>query len=301
MILSVVLAVDRYETGAETIDVLARQTIAGSMEVVLAGPAVVLPDDRPRGFADMRVIETPIDPLSTARARAILACAGRHVFVAETHGFPRPDCLEHLVSALEGGATAAMPRLTNANPELIRSWASLFATYGAFTGTTPCPLTTVALHNGCFRRDALARAASTPLDLVYGVGLSERLRADGCEMLYVPDAIVDHVNVTSLRGIVLDRSLGGRLWAARRSSRWSRARRLAHAVAFPLAPIVMTRRIAAAEGWKQRGDATPRGTLAAVATMAAIQAVGEALGYALGSGGSEAAHGKLELHRRSYT
>ena len=94
MILSVVLAVDRYETAAETIDALSRQTVAGSIEIVLAGPAVSLPDDRPRCFAGIRVVETPIDPLSAARARAILTCTGRYVFVGETHGFPRPDCLD---------------------------------------------------------------------------------------------------------------------------------------------------------------------------------------------------------------
>ena len=146
-----------------------------------------------------------------------------------------------------------MPRLVNANPNLVRSWASFFATYGAYTGTTPRQLTTVALHNGCFRRDALAEIASAPPDLVYGVGLSERLRGGGCEMRYVPGAVLDHLNITSLRGILLDRSLGGRLWASRRSAHWSRPRRLAHAAAFPLAPFVMTRRIAASEGWRQRG------------------------------------------------
>jgi hypothetical protein len=301
MILSAVLAVDRYETAAEAIDALSRQTIADSIEIVLVGPAVSLPDDRPRCFADIRVVEAPIDPLSAARARAILACSGRYVFVAETHGFPRPDCLALLVAALEAGATAVMPRLVNANPDLVRSWASLFATYGGYTGTTPRSLTSVALHNGCFRREALAEiaAASAP-DLVYGVGLSERLRADGCEMRYVPEAVLEHVNVTSVRGILLDRSLGGRLWAARRSIRWSRPRRLAHAAAFPLAPFVMTRRIVASEGWRQRGHGRPRGTLAAVVAMAALQSVGEALGYALGSGDSEVAHRPLELHRRAY-
>ena len=108
-------------------------------------------------------------------------------------------------------------------------------------------------------------------------------------MRYVPDAVVDHVNITSLRGILLDRSLGGRLWASRRSAHWSRPRRLAHAVAFPLAPVVMTKRIVASEGWRQRRGAAPQGTLAAVLAMAAVQSVGEALGYALGSGGSEVA------------
>jgi hypothetical protein len=34
--------------------------------------------------------------------------------------------------------------------------------------------------------------------------------------------------------------------------------------------------------------------------MAALQSVGEALGYALGSGDSEVAHRPLELHRRAY-
>jgi hypothetical protein len=300
MILSVVLAVDRYETAAETIDALSRQTIAGSIEIVLAGPAVSVPDDRPRCFADIRVVAAPIDPLSAARARAILTCTGRHVFVAETHGFPRPDCLELLVAALDDGATAVMPRLVNGNPKLLRSWASLFATYGAYIGTTPQLLTDVALHNGCFRREVLAEVASAPADLVYGVGLSERLRARGCEMRYVPDAVLDHLNITSVRGILLDRSFGGRLWASRRSAHWSRPRRLAHAVAFPLAPLVMTKRIVASEGWRQQGEARPRGTLAAVLAMAAVQAVGEALGYALGSGGSEVGHGPLELHRRSY-
>ena len=62
----------------------------------------------------------------------------------------------------------------------------------------------------------------------------------------------------------------------------------------------MTRRIVASEGWRQQREAAPRGTLAAVAAMAAIQAVGEAFGYALGSGDSEAGHRPLELHRRSY-
>ena len=141
--------------------------------------------------------------------------------MAETHGFPRPDCLELLVAALDEGATAVMPRLGNANPALLRSWASLFATYGAYTGTTPRQLTDVALHNGCFRREALAEVAACAARSRLRRRVSERLRAEGCEMRYVPDAVLDHVNVTSLRGS----SSTGRSAAAsglpRRSTHWS--------------------------------------------------------------------------------
>ena len=299
-LVSAVLAVDRYATAAETIEILSRQTIASALAIVLAGPGLVVPDEQPDGLAGIRLVETPIEPLSVARARGILACTGRFVFVAETHGFPRRDCLELLVEELDRGAGAVMPRIANANPGSARSWASLFATYCAFTGPSPTSLGGVALHNGCFRRDLLAAAALFPSELVYGVGLTERLRKAGVPMRYVPGAVVDHLNVTRPGGIVEDRLVGGRIWAARRSASWSSSRRLAHAAAFPLAPFVMTGRIVRSEGWRRRGAVPPRGTLPAIAAMAGIQAIGEALGYALGQGRAEVSHGPLELHRRAY-
>lgn len=299
MLVSAVLAVDRYETASETVEALLRQTIAGELEVVFAGPGLVVPDEQPDGLAGIRLVETPIEPLSVARARAVLACTGRFVFVAETHALPRPDCLELLVEELERGAGAVMPRIANANPDSARSWASLFATYGAFTGPSPISLNGVALHNGCFRRDLLAAAAVSPPELVYGVGLSERLREADVAMRYVPGAVIDHLNVTSPRVIVKDRLFAGRLWAASRSASWSSSRRLAHAAAFPLAPFVMTGRIVRSEGWRRRGTEPPRGTLPLIAAMAGIQAAGEAIGYTCGQGRAESSLGPLELHRRA--
>ena len=46
-LVSAVLAVDRYATAAETIEILSRQTIASALEVVLAGPGLVVPDEQP--------------------------------------------------------------------------------------------------------------------------------------------------------------------------------------------------------------------------------------------------------------
>lgn len=297
---SVVLVVDVPATGASTVDALRRQTLAARLELVLVGPRIQTPPDFADGLGACATVDAPTHPLSAARAAGILVSSGRAVFVAETHGFPRRDCLERLLHAIDAGAAAAMPRLVNANPQTARSYASLFATYGAFTGETPLRLEQVALHNGMFERRCLAHVAAHPPDLVYGVGLSDALAREGAEMRFVPDAVVDHLNVVRPRGILADRLIGGRLWAGMRSRSWSASRRAAHAVGAPLAPVVMSGRIFGSDGWRvARGD-TPRGTAALVILFAALQSVGEVAGYVRGQGDAERQHIDLELHREAY-
>ena len=50
-------------------------------------------------------------------------------------------------------AAAAVPRLANANPASLRSWVSIFSTYGAFIGTVERRLAVVPLHNAAFDRN----------------------------------------------------------------------------------------------------------------------------------------------------
>jgi hypothetical protein len=297
---SAVLAVDVFATGARTVASFRAQTIADRLEVVLVGPDVVVPAGAAAGLAALVTVDAPVRPLSAARAAGISAARGRVVFVAETHGFPRPDCLERLLEAIEAGADAAMPRFVNANAETARSWASLFATYGAYTGSTPSALRAIALHNGAFARGVLADAATTPSDLVYGVGLTERLRARGAVMRFVPAAVVDHLNVVAPLGVLLDRVVGGQMWAGMRARRWPSWRRAAHVVGAPLAPVVMVARILASDGWRELRETTPRGTGLALGAWAAMQAVGEVAGYAFGPGDAEDRHVELELHREAF-
>ena len=297
---SVVLAVDRFATGRPTIEALRAQTIAERLELVVVGPGVEEPAGAGDGLAALATIDLPTHPLSGARAAGIAAARGRAVFVAETHGFPRPDCLERLLGAIDGGVGAAMPRIVNANPETARSYASLFATYGAYTGEKAMSLGQVALHNGMFDRERLVAVARHPPDLVYGVGLTATLRHAGTEMRFVPHAVVDHLNVVRPRGIIADRLIGGRLWAGMRSRSWSVPRRAAHVAAAPVAPAVMARRIFGSDGWRGLGGETPRGTASLLVAFSALQAVGEVLGYARGAGDAELRHVHLELHREAY-
>ncbi len=297
---SIVLVVDRVGTGASTVDALRRQTLASRLELVLVGPGLEPPPGLAAGLGSFVTIDSPTHPLSAARAAGIAASRGRAVFVAETHGFPRPDCLELLLEAIDAGAAAVMPRLVNANPATARSHASLFATYGAFTGPHARRLGVVALHNGMFDRVRLASVAEHPSDLVYGVGLSEVLAREGAQMRFVPEAIVEHLNVVRPRGVLADRLMGGRLWAGIRSRSWSASRRAAHVAGAPLAPAVMSVRIFRSDGWRALGREAPRGTAALVVAFAALQTVGEVVGYLAGPGESERRHVDLELHREAY-
>jgi hypothetical protein len=297
---SVVLVVDGPGTGAATIDSLRRQTLADRLELVLVGPGVRPEAQLEAGLAALATIDVPAHPLSVARARGIAASRGRAVFVAETHGFPRSDCLERLLAAIDAGAVAVMPRIVNANPETARSYASLFSTYAAFTGSSARRLRGVALHNAMFERARLTRAARHPVDLVYGVGVSDALARENAEMRFVPEAVIDHLNIVRSHGVLADRLSGGRLWAAVRSRSWTSPRRAAHVVGAPLAPVVMAGRIFGSHGWRALRSEVPRGTGALVVAFAVLQASGEVVGYLRGPGDAERRHVQLELHREAY-
>lgn len=298
---SVVLALDELETGLEALAALAAQTIAADLEVILVGPRLDASVERFPAFGSVVCVDRAVAPLADARAAGILRAGAPFVFVAETHGLPRPECLEQLVAACEAGADAAMPRFLNANPETARSWASLFATYAAFTGTDGGGIDGVSLHNGLFRRGPLAAVAAERSEgLVYGVGVSAELRRHGGEMVFVPTAEIDHLNVTRVRSLALDRFAGARIWAGSRARLLSPVGRAARILAFPLVPLLFLRSVTRTSGWSELRGARPRGTSAVLVLGTLPIAAGEALGYALGVGAAARQHVDVELHRRAH-
>ena len=270
------------------------------MELVLVGPKLEHPGTAAGRIAEVTLVDAPIEPLSSARAAGIAASRGRVVFVAETHGYPRPDCLELLAGVIEKGAVAAMPRIVNANPATARSWATLFCSYGSFTSSRPRRLAAVALHNAAFERRALITVAERPSDLVYGVGLSRAFAAQRSEMQFVPAAAVDHLNVARWHGVLADSLIGGQLWAGMRCRDWAGSRRAAHVAGTPLAALVMLARTLRSDGWRELGGSVPRGTAWMIGVCAAVQVAGELAGYARGPGAAERRHAPLELHRERY-
>lgn len=300
-LVSVVLATDVFATGAPCVEALRRQTIAPRLELLLVGPGLEAPEDLAKDLHTLRVLDVEFTALVEARARGILAASAPCVFVAETHAFPEPRCLELLATALDAGAAAAMPRFSNANPESASSWASLFATYGGFTGDTPYEPDAVPLHNGAFRRDVLQRVAlENSDDLVYGVGISRILRAEGRRLFYVPEAVVAHLNVAQPQAIVWDRLATSRVWAGQRARTWSTGRRIAYAFGSPLIPFAFLAGVMRSDGWHVHRGELPRWTLSVLAFSTIPIAAGELFGYARGPGDAAERHVRLELHRTDY-
>jgi hypothetical protein len=62
----------------------------------------------------------------------------------------------------------------------------------------------------------------------------------------------------------------------------------------------MLGRILRSDGWSEHRRTLPRGTTAALAAYAGLQALGELAGYLGGPGSAEHRHVDLELHREAF-
>ncbi len=103
--LSVVLPVDRTETGAETIEILRREARSVTLELVLVGIGALVPSppERESDFAAVRRVTSEGRSLPDARKVGAQAAAAPYVALAETHSFPQPGWARGMVKRLDEG------------------------------------------------------------------------------------------------------------------------------------------------------------------------------------------------------
>jgi Glycosyl transferase family 2 len=303
---SYVIPTDTFDTIRDAVHAVARQTIADRVELVLVCPSsreLQLGDVAVRGIGAVRVVEVgSVGELSAPRAAGIRAASCPLVFIGESHSFPAPDCLDHLVAAHRSGDYAAvMPVIENANPEKAGSWATLMLTYRDWLEPAQRgEIRRISTYNACLRRDLLL-AFGDRLDsmLDYGSGLDADLVARGGRLLIDPSARVAHLNVAG-RGLFGERYLSGRFWAVGRARRWSKTRRLVYIAGAPLLPVVIAGKALRSTQWAHHREQMPRGTLAAILVMAVAAAAGEVTGYIAGAGRAPGMLSEYELHRERY-
>jgi glycosyl transferase family 2 len=303
--LSIVVPTDRYATIAEVMSHLRRQTIAEQVEVVIVAPsedAVGISEAERKGLHSIQVLSVgDLRSLPRARAAGIRAATAPIVAIGETHSYPDPDWAEALVEAHKGPWSVVGPRLSNANPETLRSWVGILLDYGEFLDTTRRGESRfLPGHNSSFKRDALL-GYGDDLDrmLFSDTELTEDLRRRGHRLFLESRARTNHLQVDKPVSWVIERFVAGWSVAAGRSQSWSPARRAAYAAGSPLIPFVRFRRIMRA--LTESGHASellPR-VLPSLGVALVLSACGELFGYALGQGPTRRLY-QYELRRIDY-
>lgn len=268
-----------------------QQTIADRIELVLVGPYEgALDDARPEeleGFFDVVHVATgaPIDNVDKAAEPGIRAATAGYVGLVEDHAFPEPTWGEAVVRAFDepdGPWAAVGSTVANANPDSPLSWCNQLMAYG--TWTEPVyrgPTNHVSRHNITFRKEVLDEYGDRLIDFLgRDGGLLQDIQRAGHRFFLEPAARVHHANPSLLASTVELRFKGGRIYAATRARMggWSPTKRALYAAGSPAFPLLRYRQMhpkLRTAGWR---------VLPALALGLALDAVGQAVGFAAGPG-----------------
>jgi len=288
-LLAVILVIDTYERGRNTIESFVRQTIADRIALILvttSGDEVRRAASSLSGLHSVTVVSVDsIVPLAAGRAVGVRAATAPFVFIAETHAYPDPDTTAKLVDHLSREWSLVVPGFRNANPDSGISWAGFLGDYGAWSRVLPAGETQRApAHDTAFRRSVLMDFGDR-LELALGFGddLYIGMRERGQRAWFEPTAGVQHVNLDKMKHWVSERYLSGVIIGGNRSSKWTWSRRLLYIFASPLIPFVVLSRVQRGVREVARSEHLPIGTIPAIVGGTILKVAGEVRGYLLGS------------------
>jgi hypothetical protein len=304
--LSVLLVTpDDFATIRRTARHLQAQTVRDQIELLIAAPsreALGAFESDVEGFHSVRVVAVgPIQVLSDAKLSALKLASAPVVAFAEDHCFPEPGWAAALIAAHERDCAAVGPLMSNGNPRTIASWVAFVLHFGCCAGP-PAARSTEHLpwHNTSFKRDILLEfEADLPFLLLNEGMLLARLRAKGHDLFFDPAARTAHVNISLLSSWFLHAYWGGRLYGSGRARehKWSPLRRLVYVGGSPLVPALRLRRtITRIQELGLSSRLLPR-ALPLLVSGLILHAVGEATGYAFGTGNALRRYTYFESHR----
>lgn len=286
--LSVVLATDVFETIRPVLERLHEQTIRDRLEIVLVVSEPRSVEERAEelaDFANVRVVEVAKGtPLARARAAGIRSATASRVFIGETHSYPHPGMASALLEAHAQGWDVAVPAFGNANPEGLLSWIGFIADYGPWMdGLPPRPLDYAPFYNVSYEREVLlelGEGLARALD--HGDEMLRFLRSTDRQIAFVPDARIDHLNLSRATSMLWERFIAGVLIGGTRSRRWGWPKRLLYCGASPLIAAVLAARAIQTLSPIRDRVLLPRWIVPGILGVSAIQAAGEAMGYVSG-------------------
>jgi hypothetical protein len=290
-----------------TLAAIAAQTIAHRIEVLVATPDAGLAEAEARLVARLHSLRLFVEPripnVDHMAARLLPLATAPIVAAIEDHAFPDPDWAERLLAQDDGIAAAFGSAMVNANPGSPFSWANMLIAYGQWSEATPGgPIGWVALHNGTYRRAALAAFGDDLWRLFNRDSeVLHRLKAAGATFRFAPAARIRHLNPSSLGATARLRFDAGRLAAAVRwrAEGWGWGRRLVYALSGPLIPLVRYRRMRRELFGPPPRPAERRHGPALFAGLV-FDAAGQVAGFLAGAGGARERLAVFEMDRMQH-
>jgi hypothetical protein len=299
----VIVTPDVYATIRKTVAHLRAQTARRRLELVIVAPSagrLGLAEPELAEFLESRVVEVgEIRSIARAHAAGIRRATAPVVVLAEDHSFPEPDWAEALIERHRQPWAAVGPVVRNANPDGLISWADFLLGYGAWLDSAPAgEIDHLPGHNSSYKR-ALLLDYDRELEAMLEAEsvLHWAMKARGDRLYLEPAARTAHLNFGRLAPWIRYLVQAARVFAAARSRRWSPLRRLSYVAGAPLIPLVRLGRIRA----ELRRPGAPAGlwprVVPALVLGLALDALGQALGYALGPGTASQKLCPFEFHR----
>lgn len=271
--------------------------------VVTADPARLDPDssvtDR---FFSFGVLQADMSRgAGAARAAAVRAARAPVIAFGEDHSFPQPGWAAAILAAHRGDWAAVGPVVTNANPGTIVSWADLLMGYGPWLAPgKSAERDHLPGHNSSYRKEVLLTLGDELGDLFEAeTALQWTLRARGHRLFQESSARVAHTNFERWSTWIPVSFHAGRVFAATRARSWSRAARVAFALASPLVPVVrMWRHLRQAFAARLAPALIVR-TAPVLAVGLIVDAAGQFAGCIFGAGTSRETLVDWEFHRNA--
>jgi hypothetical protein len=299
----VIVTPDCYETIGRTMGHLRAQTARDRLEVLIVAPSIQelgLPDREPRDFFRISVVEVGnVRSIARAYAAGIRRATAPVVVLSEDHSFPEPGWAATLIERHREEWAVVGPVVGNANPDGLISWADFLLGYGTWLDPVPGgEVGHLPGHNSSYKR-AILQSFDADLEtwLEAECLLHWELAAGGHRLYLEPGAKTTHLNFGTFRPWIPYLVHAGRVFAGARARRWSLGRRLLYSGGAPLIPVVRLRRIRFELGRPGRPiELWPR-VVPALLIGLIFDAVGQMLGYALGTGHADRRLSAFEFHR----
>lgn len=290
-LLSVILVTpDTYRRVRKTIQSLQKQSACGLLEIIIASPALDLPDALPEDwecFHNVKVVSTgPFRNTGHPRAVAASHASADVVAFAEDHCFPRAGWAESIASLRHLPWAAISPALENENPGPL-SWADFLLNFGPAVAPTNARASDYTpWHNTAYKRNLLCEYGERLEHMLeVEIRLQQDLAQRGHQCYLAAEIRAGHINISRWRSFLSGQFLGGRIYSRARAEafHWNIWKRLLYSACWPLIPFVRFPRVLGdARRTKPAGD-NARFWIACAGGLAA-SACGEAAGYLLGAG-----------------